>query len=426
MSTVIKDGTIYQNGRLIHTDILIERNKIKVIGQNLKGEKIIDAKNKLVSPGLIDLHVHYRDPGQTYKEDIYTGSLAAAHGGFTTVGAMPNVIPVPNTPDLIRKMVAENREKGVVHILQYAPVTVDQITDEIPDYESLKKAGAFALSNDGHGIQSAQTMYLAMQKAKENDLIVASHCQDNSLYQKGVINEGEKARELNLPPITELAETTQIARDLLLAQRTGCHYHICHVSTATSVELVRIAKARGINVTCEVAPHYLLLTDEDIPSDNPYFKMNPPLRSKEDQAALVVGLLDGTIDFIATDHAPHAKIEKEGSFKNAAFGITGSETAFSMLYTKYVKTGIINLEKLLSLMSDAPAKKFGLKNCGYLEAGAEADIAIFDLDHKTQIKENNYLSKGVNSPFTGNKVYGQTVMTIVSGKVVYKLGERNE
>lgn len=426
MSTVIKNGSVYQNGRLIHADVLIEKNKIKAIGQNLSGDKTIDATGKLVSPGLVDVHVHYRDPGQTYKEDIHTGSLAAAHGGFTTVGAMPNVIPVPNTPDLIKKMVAENKKKGVVHILQYGPVTVDQTSDKLPDYFALKKAGAFALSNDGHGIQSAQTMYLAMQKAKENNLIIASHCQDNSLYQKGVINEGEKAKELDLPPITELAETTQIARDLLLAQKTGCHYHICHVSTATSVELVRLAKARGINVTCEAAPHYLLLTDSDIPSDNPYFKMNPPLRSKEDQAALVVGLLDGTIDFIATDHAPHAKSEKEGSFRNAAFGITGSETAFSTLYTKYVKTGIIKLEKLLSLMSDAPAEKFSLKNCGHLEAGAEADIAIFDLDHETEIKEKDYLSKGVNSPFTGNKVYGQTVMTIVSGKVVYKLGENNE
>ncbi len=426
MTTVIKNGTVYQNGRLLQADVLIEKNKVKAIGQDLTGDHVIDASGKLVSPGLVDVHVHYRDPGQTYKEDIHTGSLAAAHGGFTTVGAMPNVTPVPNTPGLIKKMIAENKKKGVVHILQYAPVTVDQTSDEIPDYAALKKAGAFALSNDGHGIQSAQTMYLAMQKAKENNLIIASHCQDNALYQKGVINEGEKAKELNLPPITELAETTQIARDLLLAQKTGCHYHICHVSTATSVDLVRIAKARGINVTCEAAPHYLLLTDSDIPSDNPYFKMNPPLRSKEDQAALVVGLLDGTIDFIATDHAPHAKSEKEGSFRNSAFGITGSETAFSTLYTKYVKTGIIKLEKLLSLMSDVPADKFGLKNCGHLEAGAEADIAIFDLKHEAEIKEEDYLSKGVNSPFTGEKVYGQTVMTIVSGKVVYERGEENE
>ncbi|KRL89182.1 dihydroorotase [Lactobacillus kalixensis] len=423
MTTVIKNGTVYQNGRLIKADVLIENNKIKAVGENLSGDQVIDATDKLVSPGLVDLHVHYREPGQTYKEDIHTGSMAAARGGFTTVGAMPNVTPVPNTPDLIENMIKLNHEKGLVHILQYAPVTKDQTSDEVLDYAALKKAGAFALSNDGHGIQNAQTMYLAMKKAKENNLIIAAHCQDDSLYQKGVINEGAKAKELNLPEISGLAETTQIARDLLLAQETGCHYHICHVSKAASVELVRMAKSRGINVTCEAAPHYLLLTDSDIPSDNAYYKMNPPLRSKEDQAALVVGLLDGTIDFIATDHAPHAKNEKDGGFMKAAFGITGSETAFSTLYTKYVKTGIIKLEKLLSLMSDAPAEKFGLTSCGHLEAGAEADIAIFDLEHETTLEEKDYASKGVNTPFTGKKVYGETVMTMVSGKVVYTRGE---
>ena len=337
MKTVIKNGTVYQNGRLIHADVLIEDQKIKAIGTNLTGDKEFDATGKLVAPGLVDVHVHYREPGQTYKEDIRTGSEAAARGGFTTVGAMPNVTPVPNTPELMEKMVKENQEKGVVHIFQYGPITNDETTDIIPDYAALKKAGAFALSNDGHGVQTAQTMYLAMQKAKANNLIIATHAQDDSLFNHGIVNEGKKAEELNLPPVTELAETTQIARDLLLAQKTGVHYHICHVSTKTSVELVRMAKARGVNVTCEVAPHHILLTDDDIPKDNGYYKMNPPLRNKEDQAALLVGLLDGTIDLIATDHAPHAKKEKQGGMKDAAFGITGSETAFSTLYTKFVK-----------------------------------------------------------------------------------------
>lgn len=423
MSTVIKNGTVYQNGRLFKADVLIEKNKIAAIGQNLTGDKTIDASSKLVSPGLVDVHVHYRDPGQSYKENIHTGSLAAAHGGFTTVGAMPNVIPVPNTPDLMKKMVQKNQKEGIVHILQYGPITNDETTDVLPDYAALKRAGAFALSNDGHGVQKAQTMYLAMKKAKRNNLIIATHAQDDSLFNKGVINEGKKAIELDLPPVTELAETTQIARDILLAQKTGVHYHICHVSTATSVELVRMAKARGINVTCEAAPHHLLLTENDITEDNPYYKMNPPLRSKEDQAALITGLQDGTIDMIATDHAPHAKQEKEGSFRNAAFGITGSETAFSTLYTKFVKSGILSLEKLLSLMTDKPAKAFGLKNCGYLEPGAEADIAIFDLRNETKVREEDFFSKGVNTPFTGNKVYGETVMTLVSGQVVYQRGK---
>lgn len=420
MKTVIKNGTVYQNGRLIKADVLIEDQRIKAIGTNLSGDQVIDAQDKLVSPGLVDVHVHYRDPGQTYKEDIKTGSEAAAAGGFTTVGAMPNVTPVPDTPELMRKMVAENKQKGIVHIFQYGPITKEETTDEIPDYAGLKKAGAFALSNDGHGVQTAQTMYLAMQKAKENNLIVATHAQDDSLFNHGVVNEGVSDR-LNLPPVTELAETTQIARDLLLAQKTGIHYHICHVSTKTSVELVRMAKARGINVTCEVAPHHILLTQDDIPKDNGYYKMNPPLRSKEDQAALLVGLLDGTVDLIATDHAPHAKSEKQGGMKGAAFGITGSETAFSTLYTKFVKNEkVLTLEQLLSLMSDKPAKVFGLKNAGVLEPGKPADIAIFDLDHESKIKEEDFKSKGVNTPFTGHKVYGATVLTMVDGQIVYR------
>lgn len=420
MTTVIKNGTVYQNGRLIKADVLVEDHQIKAIGTNLSGDQEIDAKDKLVSPGLVDVHVHYRDPGQTYKEDIKTGSEAAAAGGFTTVGAMPNVTPVPDTPELMKKMVAENKQKGIVHIFQYGPITKNETTDEIPDYAGLKKAGAFALSNDGHGVQTAQTMYLAMQKAKENNLIVATHAQDDSLFNHGVVNEGVSAR-LNLPPVTELAETTQIARDLLLAQKTGVHYHICHVSTKTSVELVRMAKARGINVTCEVAPHHILLTQDDIPKDNGYYKMNPPLRSKEDQAALLVGLLDGTVDLIATDHAPHAKNEKQGGMKGAAFGITGSETAFSTLYTKFVRNEkVLTLEQLLSLMSDKPAKVFGLKNAGVLEPGKPADIAIFDLNHESKIKEEDFKSKGVNTPFTGHKVYGATVLTMVDGQVVYR------
>lgn len=424
MTTVIKNGTVYQNGRLINADVLIEDQKIKAIGTNLTGDQEIDASGKLVTPGLVDVHVHYRDPGQTYKEDIKTGSEAAARGGFTTVGAMPNVMPVPDTPELMQKMVAENKAKGIVHIFQYGPITKEETTDKIPDYAGLKKAGTFALSNDGHGVQTAQTMYLAMQKAKENDLIVATHAQDDSLFNHGIVNEGASSR-LNLPPVTELAETTQIARDLLLAQKTGVHYHICHVSTKTSVELVRMAKARGINVTCEVAPHHILLTEDDIPKDNGYFKMNPPLRTKEDQAALLVGLLDGTIDLIATDHAPHAKSEKQGGMKDAAFGITGSETAFSTLYTEFVRNEkVFTLEQLLSWLSDRPAKTFGLSDAGVLEPGKPADVAIFDLDHETTIREEDFKSKGVNTPFTGHKVYGETVLTMVNGQVVYQRGAK--
>ncbi|MCT6902554.1 MAG: dihydroorotase, partial [Lactobacillus sp.] len=321
MVTVIKNGYIYTGGEIVHSDLLIKNGMIAAIGKNLTAEKEINAQGKLVSPGLVDVHVHYRDPGQTEKEDVRTGSLAAAHGGFTTVCAMPNVDPVPNTPDLMAKMVQNNHKAGLVHILQYAPITVDEDSKEIPDYAGLKKAGCVALSNDGKGVQDAQTMFLAMQKARKNNLLIAEHAQDDSLFNHGVMNDGPTARLLKQEPITELAETTQIARDLLLAEKTGVHYHVCHVSTKTSVELIRIAKSHGINVTCEVAPHHLLLGEENISKDDSNFKMNPPLRTREDQKALIAGLLDGTIDMIATDHAPHTAKDKQGGFKNAAFGI---------------------------------------------------------------------------------------------------------
>ena len=423
MATVIKNGYIYISGEIVHGDLLIKKGVISAIGIGLKAENIIDAKNQLVSPGLVDVHVHYRDPGQTDKENVRTGSLAAAHGGFTTVCAMPNVVPVPNTPELMSKMVQNNYENGVVHILQYAPITVNEDTNEIPDYAALKNAGCVALSNDGKGVQNAHTMYLAMQKAQANNLIIAEHAQDDSLFNQGVINEGQKASEFNLAPITELAETTQIARDLLLAQKTGVHYHVCHVSTKKGVELIRIAKSKGINVTCEVAPHHLLLGEEDIINDNANFKMNPPLRTKEDQEALVAGLLDGTIDMIATDHAPHTMSDKQNGFAQAAFGIVGSETAFSELYTKFVKTGIFTLEQLLNWLTLAPAKTFDLKKAGKIALGQPADIAIFDLHKKEAINAANFMSKGRNTPFNNDAVYGQTVLTMVDGQVVFQSEE---
>ena len=420
MATVIKNGYIYTGEEIVHGDLLIKNGLISAIGTGLKAENIIDAKNKLVSPGLVDVHVHYRDPGQTDKENVRTGSLAAAHGGFTTVCAMPNVVPVPNTPELMSKMVQNNCENGVVHILQYAPITVNEDTNEIPDYAALKKAGCVALSNDGKGVQNAHTMYLAMQRAQANNLIIAEHAQDDSLFKHGVINEGQKASEFNLAPITELAETTQIARDLLLAQKTGVHYHVCHVSTKKGVELIRIAKSKGINVTCEVAPHHLLLGEEDIISDNANFKMNPPLRTKGDQKALLAGLLDGTIDMIATDHAPHTASDKQNGFATAAFGIVGSETAFCELYTKFVKTGIFTLEQLLNWLTLAPANAFGLKKAGKISLGQPADIAIFDLQKKEAINSANFKSKGNNTPFNNDAVYGQTVLTMVDGQIIFQ------
>ena len=423
MATVIKNGYIYTGGEIVHSDLLIKNGVIAAIGNNLTAEKEINAQGKLVSPGLVDVHVHYRDPGQTEKEDVRTGSLAAAHGGFTTVCAMPNVDPVPNTPDLLAKMVQNNHKVGLVHILQYAPITVNEDSKEIPDYAGLKKAGCVALSNDGKGVQDAQTMFLAMQKARKNNLLIAEHAQDDSLFNHGVMNDGPTARLLKQEPITELAETTQIARDLLLAEKTGVHYHVCHVSTKTSVELIRIAKSHGINVTCEVAPHHLLLGEENIGKDDSNFKMNPPLRTREDQKALIAGLLDGTIDMIATDHAPHTAKDKQGGFKNAAFGIVGSETAFSELYTKFVKTGTFTLQQLLNWLTIAPAKAFGLKKAGRIAINQPADIAIFNLEQKVAINSSDFKSKARNTPFNQDLVFGQTELTMVDGKIVFQREE---
>lgn len=431
MRMLIKGGRCFVDGRLIDTDVLIKDGKIQALGKNLVAEdsvdKLIDASGKLVAPGLVDVHVHFRDPGLTYKETVETGSKAAAHGGFTTVGAMPNVDPVPDTPEKMRQMIKHNQQTGVVHVAQYSSVTVNRQGDQPVDFQAMKDAGAFAFSNDGSGIQTAGTMYRAMEGAAKVGLPLAAHVEDNSLLFGGVITAGKRAEELGLPGAPSVSESAQVARDLVLAKATGVHYHICHVSTKESVELVRLAKKEGVNVTCEVTPHHLLLADKDIPANNSYFKMNPPLRHEEDRQAVIEGLLDGTIDMIATDHAPHSRKEKpQDDMRGAANGITGSETAFEMLYTKFVRPGIFSLAQLLNWLSAVPAEEFGLDQAGHLEPGKPADIAIFDLNTERKITEDSYLSKGVNSPFTGQRVYGTTDLTLVDGKVAYSRNGEEE
>lgn len=423
MKTLLQNGLVYHNGQLTNQDVLIEGDKIVALGQNLgqlaPDAKVLDVSGKLVSPGLVDVHVHYREPGFTHKETIKTGSAAAAHGGYTTVCAMPNLNPVPDQPELMSQLVKKNQADGKVHINQYSAITKGLKSEELVDFKAMKEAGAFAFSNDGCGVQSAGVMYQAMKQAAALDMAIVAHVEDNSLLFGGVMHAGKRAEELGLPGILGISESSQIARDLLLAKETGVHYHVCHVSTKESVELVRLAKAHGINVTCEVAPHHLLLADEDIPANDGYYKMNPPLRAKEDQAALIAGLLDGTIDMIATDHAPHSIDEKTGDMKKAAFGITGSETAFALLYTKFVKSGIFKLEQLLDWMSLKPAQAFKLA-AGNLLPGNLADIAVFELDQASKIKESDYLSMGVNTPFTGQTVYANTYLTLVAGQVAYQ------
>ncbi|MFD1318601.1 dihydroorotase [Loigolactobacillus zhaoyuanensis] len=424
MNYLLKNGQLLVDERLQAQDVLVVDGKIAAIGADLEATTatVIDLHGDFISPGLVDLHVHLRDPGQTYKETIKTGSQAAAHGGFTFVGAMPNLTPVPDNAAQIQKMVVRNQAEAVIRIGQYATITEQRTAGKLVDFPALKAAGAFAFSNDGSGIQDADTMYQAMRAAKAVNLPLAAHVEDDSLLHGGVMNAGAKADELGLPGISNVVETAQLARDLVLAQATGVHYHVCHVSTAESVQMIRLAKQAGVQVTCEVTPHHLLLSDRDIPADQGNYKMNPPLRSEHDRQALIAGLIDGTIDCIATDHAPHGTDEKQQSMRQAPFGIVGSETAFSLLFTNFVKTRIFTLAQLINWLSYRPAQLFNLPTSGQLKSGQPADLAIFDLKHRYQITADSLYSKGKNTPFIDNQVYGETVYTLVAGQIVYQRG----
>ncbi|KRN28774.1 dihydroorotase [Lactobacillus selangorensis] len=426
MTYLLKNGHILGQHGLQPQDILIDGQTITAMAAHLDtpaDATVLDLEGGFISPGLVDVHVHFRDPGQTDKETIRTGSAAAAHGGFTFVGAMPNITPTTDTPAAMTAQIKRNQTAGKVRIGQYAPITMGRTGDKLVDFAALQKAGAFAFSNDGSGIQSAETMYLAMQGIEKTGLPLAAHVEDVSLFNHGVINAGPRAQELNLPGIDKTAETAQLARDLVLAQATGVHYHVCHVSTAESLQMIRMAKMAGVNVTCEAAPHHLLLSDQDIPdTDNSNFKMNPPLRSESDRQALVVGLLDGTVDCIATDHAPHTQAEKDQGILKAPFGIVGSENAFSLLYTRFVRTKLFTLGQLIAWMSARPAKLFNVP-APQLKVGHTADLAVFDLAHQQTITAEQLVSKGKNTPFLGTKVYGGTLATFVGGQPVYQRGE---
>lgn len=402
-------------------DILIKDGKFAEFARKINAPDVptYDAKNKTVMPGLIDVHVHFREPGFEAKETIKTGAMASAHGGFTTVCAMPNLNPVPDNIEDFKKVVAKNDADAMIHVKQFSAISEKLTSDQVTDYQKFVNAGAIGFSNDGFGVQNAKTMLTAMQRAKAADSLIAAHIEDASLKGDGVINAGPTAEKLNLPGISNESESSQLARDLQLAASTGVHYHACHISTAQSVELIRQAKKSGVHVTAEVSPHHLLLGDANIVADDPMFKMNPPLRSRNDQLALIEGLADGTIDLIATDHAPHTKEEKSGSFLTAAFGIVGVETSFALIYTKLVRTGMFTLNQLIDWMSVNPAKEFKL-NAGKILLGKPADLTIVDLDEKYTIDPKTWFSKGTNSPFIGEEVYGKVLATIVEGAFAYQ------
>lgn len=365
--------------------------------------------NVFIFPGFSDVHVHLREPGFSYKETIASGTAAAAAGGYTCVCSMPNLKPVPDSVENIKIQLDIISKDACVNVYPYAAITKGEQGEELSEMEELVGFCA-AFSDDGRGVQNADIMREAMRRAKKCGKIIAAHCEDNSLLNGGYIHDGEYAKIHNHRGISSESEWRQIERDLCLAKETGCRYHVCHVSAKESVELIRRAKADGVDVTCETAPHYLIFTDDDLKEDG-CFKMNPPLRSKEDKEALIKGIKDGTIDMIATDHAPHSREEKSGGLEKSLMGIVGLETAFSALYTHLVKTNIISLEKLIELLSVNPSKRFCLPN--------EDCYTVFDLEKKRKINSDNFLSKGKSSPFDGEELYGKCLLTAAGGNVVY-------
>ena len=372
------------------------------------------SKRYIIVPGLCDVHVHFREPGFSYKETIASGSAAAAHGGYTAVCTMPNLDPVPDSAEHLQVQLDAIKRGAAIKVLPYGAITVGEKGEKLADMEAISDK-VCAFSDDGKGVQNDEMMREAMTAAKRLGKIIAAHCEDNSLLFGGYIHDGEYARAHGHRGISSESEYKQIERDLRLAEETGCAYHVCHISTKESVELIRQAKARGVDVTCETAPHYLVLCDEDMQEDG-RFKMNPPLRSREDKKALIEGIKDGTIDMIATDHAPHSAEEKGRGLEKSLMGVVGLETAFPVLYTELVMKNIITLDRLVELMSFKPKERFGIDT--------NNDFAVFDISEAYKIDPEDFLSMGRATPFAGREVFGRCLLTVHNGKVVYKAEDR--
>lgn len=373
-----------------------------------------DSSEYVIFPGFCDVHVHFREPGFSYKETIASGSAAAAHGGYTAVCTMPNLDPVPDSAEHLQVQLDAIKRGAAIKVLPYGAITVGEKGEKLADMESMADK-VCAFSDDGKGVQNDEMMREAMTAAKRLGKIIAAHCEDNSLLFGGYIHDGEYARMHGHRGISSESEYRQIERDLRLAEETGCAYHVCHISTKESVELIRQAKAHGVNVTCETAPHYLVLCDEDMQEDG-RFKMNPPLRSREDKEALIEGIKDGTIDMIATDHAPHSAEEKGRGLEKSLMGVVGLETAFPVLYTELVTKNIITLDRLVELMSFKPKERFGIDT--------NNDFAVFDISEAYKIDPEDFLSMGRATPFAGREVFGRCLLTVHNEKVVYKAEDR--
>ena len=412
---IIKGGNIVGRGT---EDIAIADGRIIERASSIEAtveDRVIDASGLMVAPAFVDVHVHLREPGYGYKERIATGTMAAARGGYTTVCSMPNLNPVPDCVEGLQAQLDIIERDAKIEVLPYAAITIGRKGEELVDIASLKDK-VCAFSDDGSGVQVDGMMERAMTEAVKHDALIAAHCEVEELLKGGYIHDGEYARQHGHKGICSESEWEQVKRDIEIAERLDCRYHVCHISTKETVELVRQAKARGVKVTCETGPHYLIFTDMDLEEDARW-KMNPPLRSAEDRAALVEGIKDGTIDMIATDHAPHSVEEKSRGLKDSAMGIVGLETAFAALNTHLVRKGVITLERLVELMSINPRKVFRIN--GGIEVGDRADIVLFDTEREWRVDSNNFYSMGRISMFDGREMVGDVVMTLHRGEVVY-------
>lgn len=413
MKQLIKNANVYCNSQFTQQDILINNGIIAEISDSLAPEfadVMYDFENCYVFPGFCDVHVHFREPGFFYKETIASGSKASARGGYTAVCTMPNLNPVPDSVEhlKIQKDIIEN--SACIHVFPYGSITVGQKGEELSDLDGMAP-DVIAFSDDGRGVQSDEMMRAAMKKAKSLDKMIVAHCEVNELLRGGYIHDGDYAKEHGHRGICSESEWMQIARDIELVKETGVKYHVCHISTKESVEIIRKAKAEGVDITCETGPHYLVMDDSMLEEDGRY-KMNPPLRGKEDRDALIEGIIDGTIDMIATDHAPHSAEEKSKGLENSAFGVVGIETAFPIIYTYLVKTGIITMERLVELMAINPRKRFGI------ELGN--DYTIWNVEEEYMVDPKEFISLGKATPFKGWKVNGRCLLTVCDGKIVYK------
>lgn len=410
MMALFRGALVYDNGSMKKSDMLFDGTSLSVFAGDVSAfdsSSVFD--NVVILPGFCDVHVHLREPGFSYKETIASGTAASARGGYTAVCSMPNLNPTPDCRENLEAQLEIIRRDACIAVYPYGTITMGEAGESLADLSAMAN-DVIGFSDDGRGVQSEEMMLSAMREAKSLGKMIVAHCEDNSLLRGGYIHDGDYARQHGHRGICSESEWGPIERDMELVRKSGCSYHICHVSTKESVEIIRRAKAEGLDVTCETGPHYLLLDDSHL-QEHGRFKMNPPLRSPEDREAMLRGLLDGTVDMIATDHAPHSAEEKGRGLEKSAMGVVGIETAFPLLYTNLVKTGILTMERLCELMSVAPRKRFNIKS--------DAGFTVFKLDEKYKINPEDFLSRGKSTPFEGDEVYGKCLLTVYEGRAVY-------